>query len=107
MAHRTKGRDVLKRAGNQHRAGGTEEQTSYDAKGKRLQLRWAQRIVEREILRNATRHHLLCVLPFFFGGKIVFLFGSLTVAGAFHRNSDVDLAVEILSVGMTLYGLIA
>lgn len=72
-----------------------------------LQQRGAERLAEREALRAAVRTRLRQVLPRFFSGSAVWLFGSVTVAGTFHRKSDVDLAVEQPPAGLTQYGLIA
>ncbi len=53
----------------------------------------------RERLQAAVRRHL--------PGQRVWLFGSLLEPGRFHVASDIDLAVESLPHGITLYTLTA
>jgi predicted nucleotidyltransferase len=79
-----------------------------------LRERGLERLVQREALRGAVRARLRQILPHFFPGSAVWLFGSVTVAGTFHRKSDIDLAGEELPApkafgtrSLTHYGLIA
>ena len=67
----------------------------------------AERVARREPLRASVRAQLRRVLPSHLPGGEVVLFGSITRAGAFHQKSDVDLAVETLPAGTSLYSLIA
>ncbi len=72
-----------------------------------LRAMHADRVAKREPLRVGVREKLRRVLPTLLAGSEVILFGSITQPGAFHKNSDVDLAVMELPAGRSLYGLIA
>ena len=67
----------------------------------------AERVARREPLRAEVRGKLRRVLPAVLPESEVVLFGSITQPGAFHKNSDVDLAIVELPAGWSLYGLIA
>ena len=52
-----------------------------------------ERDQQREQLRRETREKLERALQEVLPGQVVFVFGSLVKRGAFHAQSDVDLAV--------------
>lgn len=54
------------------------------------QVRERRRLAAREAIVAAVQS----VLPHYPTVKRVYLFGSVTCAGAFHSNSDIDVAVE-------------
>ena len=54
------------------------------------QARESRRLAAREAILAAIQ----MVLPRYSAVKRVYLFGSVTCAGAFHPNSDIDVAVE-------------
>lgn len=72
-----------------------------------LRERESQRLAERERLRTAARARLRTALHEILPGTEVLIFGSITRAGAFHKNSDIDLAVAAaLPETVSHYGLI-
>ena len=56
----------------------------------KYQVRESRRLVAREAIHAAIQ----MVLPHYPAVKRVYLFGSVICAGAFHPNSDIDVAVE-------------
>ena len=70
-----------------------------------LQTRDAARTRAREVLRMRVREDLRRHLTELLPGSKVIVFGSLTGREQFHRNSDIDLALEQLPEGWSIYGL--
>ena len=60
---------------------------------------------QRERLRQETREKLDRALREVFPGQVVFVFGSLVKHGAFHGNSDVDLAVFELPTNVSEFAV--
>lgn len=65
-----------------------------------------RRFAQREAERAATRTQLRTALAAA-GALPAWVFGSLTRAGRFHPDSDVDVALAQLPEGWSLYGLTA
>lgn len=72
-----------------------------------LQQRDAQRQADRLTEWSAVREHLREVLHRHLPGRKVWLFGSVVERGRFNAASDIDLAVDSLPEGMSLYTLTA
>ncbi len=72
-----------------------------------LQQRDAQRQTERLHEFQMARERLREVLHRHLPGQRVWLFGSLLKPGHFNAASDIDLAVETLPDGMSIYTLTA
>jgi predicted nucleotidyltransferase len=70
-----------------------------------VQERDARRAREREEARLSTRARLHQALEALCPGRAVFVFGSITRAGKFYKQSDIDLALEQLPGGVSHYGL--
>src|SRR5438552_2836764 len=71
-----------------------------------VQERDARRAREREQVRLSVRARLHEALGSLCPGRAVFVFGSITRAGKFYRQSDIDLALEQLPEGLSHYALI-
>lgn len=65
--------------------------------------RLQQRLAEREAVRAELAAALHRLLP----GRKVVVFGSLTQPGRFNRASDIDVAIESLPEGLSIYTLTA
>jgi len=72
-----------------------------------LQQRDAQRQADRLVERCGVREQLREVLHHHLPGRQVWVFGSLLESGRFNAASDIDLAVESLPDGMSIYTLTA
>jgi predicted nucleotidyltransferase len=72
-----------------------------------LQQRDAQRQADRLVGQRVARDRLREVLHRHLPGRRVWVFGSLLEPGRFNAASDIDLAVETLPEGMSLYTLTA
>lgn len=72
-----------------------------------LQLREQQRQERRLALWQQVRDQLRSCLTRWLPGSRVRLFGSLAHRGRFHDASDIDLAIEALPSGMSLFTLTA
>ena len=72
-----------------------------------LQLRDQQQQDERISLRLEVREQLGHCLHRLMAGHRIWLFGSLLQPGTFNAASDIDLAIETLPTGMSIYTLTA
>lgn len=72
-----------------------------------LQQRDAQRQADRLVEQRCVQEQLREVLHRHLPGRQVWVFGSLLEPGRFNAASDIDLAVESLPEGMSLYTLTA
>jgi predicted nucleotidyltransferase len=72
-----------------------------------LKQRDAQRQADRLIELRDARERLREVLHRHLPGRRVWVFGSLLEPGRFNAASDIDLAVETLPEGISLYTLTA
>jgi predicted nucleotidyltransferase len=66
-----------------------------------------RRYEDRERERYAARLLLRDVLSRLLPGQRVFVYGSITRAGKFTGESDIDIALESEPLGMTVYQLIS
>ena len=72
-----------------------------------LQQRDTQRQADRLTEWSIVREHLRQVLHRHLPGQKVWLYGSVVERGRFNTASDIDLAVESLPEGMSIYTLTA